>query len=245
MIYTKLGHYSHPEHKLKLIHSHTPYKCDGCMDIGFGLRYRCKPCNFDLHKDCMFATSSANHAFYKDSVFKFHDSPPGERDRFCDACGGDVKGFVYHCEAHNRDLHPCCRNLPCRIEGDGVVLNLKEKVTSKCYWCGKRELWEGVTGWSYVSTCKTYHFHVSCVKDILVKRWEKEYFNGDGNYSSVSGGALEIDRNPDLELVPYQGGGGGRFVKYLKMVKFVVKLIVSTLLGDPTAIVASIIEAII
>ncbi|PIA26978.1 hypothetical protein AQUCO_08400028v1 [Aquilegia coerulea] len=46
-----------------------------------------------------------------------------------------------------------------------------------CHNCGTQKWGKGLA-WSYRSTCKEYHFHVSCVKDMVVKKWEQEYFGG-------------------------------------------------------------------
>lgn len=51
---TKKTHFSHPEQELKLSNYQKPYRCDGCKEQGYGSRYRCELCNFDLHKECMF-----------------------------------------------------------------------------------------------------------------------------------------------------------------------------------------------
>ncbi|OVA18339.1 Protein kinase C-like [Macleaya cordata] len=256
MRYIEQEHHSHP-HKLELVYHRIPYRCDGCKEIGFGLSYTCEPCNFDLHKDCILATSSTSHPFYPKCNFNFLDHAPGIRSRYCDACGKDVKGFVYHCTKTGRDLHPCCSNLPYEIEGEGVKLTLHEKLSSKCSWCGKRRLWKGVTGWSYVSTCDTFHFHVSCVKEMLVKKWENGHFRKGAaggtrveQFDDDENTSLALERNviQNMQLATVNQADnriqdGVR--KYWRIVKMVVKVIVSTIIGDPTAAVAWLIESIV
>ncbi|KAF8397497.1 hypothetical protein HHK36_016414 [Tetracentron sinense] len=239
MIYTELPHSSHPEHLLTLVHCETPYKCDGCKERGFGLRYRCEACNFDLHKDCIFSTPTTSHAFYKKCSFKFFDHPPGERTRWCDACGRSIQGFVYHCEKGRnlqrccktgRDLHPCCHNLPSKIEVNGVKCYLREKVSSKCVWCGKKKHRNDVPGWSYLSTSKDYHFHVSCVTDMLVQNWEKGHLY-PRNAVSENSLALE-NRIPNLQLTAQANTStnSGRSSKYWRIAKLVLKTIIGLLI---------------
>ncbi|KAK1571965.1 hypothetical protein Q3G72_025529 [Acer saccharum] len=79
--------------------------------------------DFDLHEDCMFPKLTIHHALFKNSTFKFFSqSPGGHRERYCDACGKHVRGFMYHCEEQGWDLHPSCVNLP-RISFSWVLLH--------------------------------------------------------------------------------------------------------------------------
>uniref|UniRef100_A0A2N9FQ28 Phorbol-ester/DAG-type domain-containing protein n=1 Tax=Fagus sylvatica TaxID=28930 RepID=A0A2N9FQ28_FAGSY len=69
-------HTSHPEHELELKNYRKPYTCDGCKGHGFGKRYRCEQCDYDLHEDCMFTTPTTSHKFFRNSTFKFYEQPP-------------------------------------------------------------------------------------------------------------------------------------------------------------------------
>ncbi|XP_010253825.1 PREDICTED: uncharacterized protein LOC104594968 [Nelumbo nucifera] len=256
MIYTDQPHFSHPQHNLQLEKSETPYTCDGCKEIGFGIRYRCDACNYDLHEDCMFPDSSSiSHPFYKGYSFEFMEGAPGERQRYCDACGRDIKGFVYHCPEGGYDLHPCCRRLPNVIRGEGVTLKLRDKVKSRCYKCGRRELWGRVTGWSYVSTCTKYHFHVSCVKDVLLETWKRGYLSHlssrqgtchDDQVLEKNDGALVVCSRNQLEqqlAIPANSTTNGATIRrYWRIAKVVFKIILTSILGDPTAAILGLIE---
>ncbi|KAL5973282.1 hypothetical protein ACLOJK_029932 [Asimina triloba] len=117
MIYDEIDHGSH-KHKLKLACYKTPYMCDGCKQMGFGSRYRCDACNYDLHRDCAFAARRISHPFFKNCDFHLFTkgTPPGHGDesdeaRICHACGSDVQGFFYHCMECKRELHPGCASL--------------------------------------------------------------------------------------------------------------------------------------
>ncbi|KAI3887920.1 hypothetical protein MKX03_019645 [Papaver bracteatum] len=253
MKYTEKCHYSHPCKIYMKNHQESPYRCDGCKQIDFGLSFSCQRCSYDLHQDCIPESSSMCHPFYKNCNFKFYDHPLGKGERYCDGCGGEIKGFSYHCDQSGRDLHPCCSKLPYRIESEGVKLYLHDKLTSKCAWCGKKKLlWNQVTGWSYVSTCDNFHFHVNCVKDMIVKNWEGSYFksvnspriefgdnghdNGDNGHKKSLTLALErsVVGNRERRIVTCTWIQA-RVEKYWRIAKMVMRMIASTILGDPTA----------
>ncbi|KAI3892818.1 hypothetical protein MKX03_002426 [Papaver bracteatum] len=210
MKYTERRHHSHPCKLLMTNHRESPYICDGCNQIGLGLSFSCERCNYDLHQDCISASSSMRHPFYKTCNFKFYDSPPGERERFCDGCGGDIKGLSYHCDQSDRDLHPCCSKLPNQIEYEGVKLLLQEKLASKCSWCGKRRLWDQVTGWSYKSLIMEHS---------VVGNRERRIVIGTRIQDKVQ--------------------------KYWRIAKLVMRMIASTLLGDPTSAIVWLIESLV
>ncbi len=236
-ITTKMGktHISHPEHELELKNYKKRYTCDGCKGDGFGKRYRCEQCNYDLHEDCMFTTPTTSHKFFRNSTFKFYEQHPRDGiETYCDACGKRVKGFVYHCPKTDKDLHPCCRNLKDKLEIDGVKFRLRETV-SKCSWCNQKKIkdsWSKIKGWSYVSECNTYNFHVYCAMEMVVEGWK------DGTANDNDCLALE---NLDLRSIQcHSNRNRGRGNKYLRIVKIFLKTIISILLGDPTITLASI-----
>ncbi|KAL9418819.1 hypothetical protein AB3S75_036718 [Citrus x aurantiifolia] len=238
---------THPihRHKLELKSYKKPYNCDGCKELGFGARYRCDKCNFDLHQDCMLAAPIAHHDFFKNSTFKIFHQPPQkcsdycrECQSYCDACAKPVRGLYYHCEKEGWDLHPCCRNLPNNLPIENIKFKLRNKVSSKCIWCKKKNLEgtvSGIRGWSYVSECKEYHFHVHCAMDMVIDGWRNGAFNNqDGN----SLAALE---NLELPLLrQYLSGNRRSSSKFTKVVKIVLKTIVGILLGDPTVVLTGI-----
>ncbi|KAJ0046322.1 hypothetical protein Pint_06302 [Pistacia integerrima] len=225
-------HPSHADHELELKSYEKPYTCDGCKEPGFGSRYRCELCNFDLHKDCMFASPNTHHDFFRNSTLKFLFQPPEncsceEGRRYCDACGKPIKGFVYHDEKKGWDLHPCCRNLPSKLPVDDVKFDLCDKVLSKCLWCNKKKregTVSGVRGWTYVSKCKKHHFHVNCATEMALEGWDKGTYNDD--YSL----ALQNVELPIQRHNRNQRSGN----KFIRMVKVFFKTIAAILLGDPT-----------
>ena len=241
----EITHISHPQHPLKLKNHQKPYNCDGCKEQGFGSRYRCELCNYDLHTDCAFAHSTTSHEFFKSCTFKFLPQRPGKCSnsqckkcmRYCDACGKPIHGFVYHCKSKGWDLHPCCRNLANELEIDGVQFRLCGKVSSKCIWCKQRNpvgTVNGIRGWSYVSKCeKNYRFHVYCATEMVNQVWK----NG-GNKSSDERLSIETVKLPLPVSLNRSGGSGGN--SFMRIVKVFLKTIAGILLGDPTITLTSI-----
>ncbi|CAA3014910.1 late blight resistance homolog R1A-3 [Olea europaea subsp. europaea] len=160
------------------------FRCDGCKMKGFGERYTCNLCGHVLHKECRFPIFNFSHENFGGSIFKFHYKPftiLGKKNRrvfskCCDACGKDIRGFNYHCEEDDLDLHPCCRKLEKELVIYGKIFDLETKVSSKCGKCGKRKIYHydsDPLGWSYVSQCKKYHFHVYCITKMVQESFMK------------------------------------------------------------------------
>jgi len=235
----KIKHPEH-EHELELKNYQKPYMCDGCKEHGYGSRYRCELCDFDLHDECMFTSPKTYHELFKESTFKFYNQPPGkccmrncdDCRRYCDACGKAINGFVYHCEAKGWDLHPCCRNLENKIYIDGEKFRLSDKASKKCLWCKKKRLpnsVKGIPGWSYVSKSENYHFHVYCAMEMVLESWN--------NRPKDNNNCLALE-NLELPLQPNSSRSRGGSSKYLRIVKIFLRTIVTILLGDPTITLA-------
>ncbi|XP_031479215.1 uncharacterized protein LOC116250028 [Nymphaea colorata] len=236
MIYNKeIIHSSHPQHRLKFEYKEVPFRCDGCKEAGIGCRYKCELCDFDLHKCCAVPSQSISHPFYPKCNFQFFTRPPGNGLRYCNACGKDVLGFVYHCRLCGFDLHPCCYNLPHMLDDGDVKLYLHKKVSSACHRCGRKG-----PSWSYRSACKKYHLHVSCVKEMLADNWQDLYYS-NGKRS------LELyTRIPSLKgtLQNHHRSKRGKVRKCCEMAGLAVQFIISAVLGDPTAMIAGVIGSL-
>lgn len=236
MKYSEITHFSHPQHKLRFEYKEFPFKCDGCKEIGIGSRYKCCICDYDLHMQCAIINSNTLfHPFYTKCSFQFMSIPPGNIARYCNACEKDVKGFVYHCKSCGFDLHPCCAKLPAVMEEGEVKLYLCSKVSSACHGCGRKG-----GSWSYRSKCKSYNMHVACVREMLVENWHCLYMEN-----------RKVERDIRcLENTLYAAhnsrrrGSKGKVKKCCQIAGFAVQFVISAVLGDPTALIAGVVGAL-
>ncbi|KAF8025976.1 hypothetical protein BT93_F2724 [Corymbia citriodora subsp. variegata] len=237
----EISHPAHPlpHHRLKLEYSEVPFDCHGCKEAGIGLRYKCQLCRYELHKACGSAPPTVTHPYYKKCTFNYYYQPPDRNLRVCDACGTDILGFVYHCQCRDLDLHPCCVDLPQVLDDGNNVLYLSKSISGPCLHCGGKG---SGPGWAYKSQSRSYNLHVSCVKKLLVESWLASYF--------------KVDQNKVQELhtkIPSLSGAsrtnarvkGDTMKKYLQMAGGAVQLVVSAILGDPTAIIAGVLRGFI
>ncbi|XP_027362118.1 uncharacterized protein LOC113869825 [Abrus precatorius] len=226
--YSEISHFSHKQHKLRFEYSEFPFKCDGCKEIGIGSRYKCSLCDFDLHMHCAIPSPTLFHPFYPKCCFQFLSRPPGETARYCNACEKGVNGFLYHCVSCGFDLHPCCAKLPTVLEDGEMKLFLNGKVGAACQRCGQKG-----RGWSYRSSCKRYNLHVGCVREMVVESWHVGKSNGNGLKSVLQSGC-------------HKGRSkGGKVRKCCEVAGFALQVVVSAVLGDPTALVAGIMGSFI
>ncbi|KAJ9160109.1 hypothetical protein P3X46_025540 [Hevea brasiliensis] len=187
---TDIKHPSHPRHYLKLEHPSTPYFCDGCKELGFGRCYRCRNCMFYMHEECAIPSSPTYHHLFEGCRFDFYKRSPTFGDRICDACGKDVKGFLYHCSSRGYDMHPNCAKLPLTLSSEGVTLELKKKASSACQKC---RILSGPKSWFYVSTCRRYCLHVACIKEMILEAWKNKYFDQQRRHE-INRNRLELPR---------------------------------------------------
>ncbi|KAJ1443169.1 hypothetical protein SESBI_00453 [Sesbania bispinosa] len=242
-------------HSLEFKPSGAPYRCSGCKELGFGSSYRCEfnNCSYILHQECANAVSPAFHSFFKGSCFEFHERAPGYRTRICDACGKDVKGFVYHCSSTGFDLHPCCLNLKDSVsdEGGNVTLKLSQKVPSKCLKCNHRSVVNKVKGWSYVCSDNSSCYHVSCVKELILENWNRGYFSqgiSSINYNRVvvSDGDQSQSHQIALPSLELRRSRRSRTMRnFSRMAVLVFKLIFSAIFGNPISAIAALLEALV
>ncbi|GFY82182.1 hypothetical protein Acr_02g0004220 [Actinidia rufa] len=199
----------HHEHEFKLASYNKGFQCDGCREQGFGSRYKCEHCSYELHPECKCRKPTITHDFFPGSVFKFYEQLhiPGSCGRSCDACGKDIEGFVYHCWRGPRledgwDLHPCCSKLVKELRIDGTDFILRDK----------------------------YHFHVYCVAKMVHKAWQRGEVDESGNSSALD--------KIDLRVVAKSGRKGGSGSGFGRTIRIFLKTIVAILLGDPTITLA-------
>lgn len=184
----EIQHSSHKQHVLSFVHLQSEYRCDGCQESGYGFRYRCGPCDFDMHESCAEAPNSTFHSCHPQHPLLLRDKPVSPL-RVCDVCGGDVSGFVYDCRECDVDVHPSCAQLPQTLRHalhPHHTLQLSHEVEAQaqaqappavrtCNVCG-----EGCTSpghWSYrcelaASGPCDFNLHIPCAK-LLVDPFEE------------------------------------------------------------------------
>ncbi|XP_047326065.1 uncharacterized protein LOC124929714 [Impatiens glandulifera] len=87
-------------HKYLTRDASTPFWCDGCREIGVGIRFKCESCYYRLHEMCFYlqwkCKSFANpptttNANFPGKVFQFIPQHPGNSPgQVCSPCGRDV-----------------------------------------------------------------------------------------------------------------------------------------------------------
>ncbi|CAL4891266.1 unnamed protein product [Urochloa decumbens] len=257
-----VAHFSHPQHRLRLEHHDTPFRCDGCHEPGIGARFRCPHpgCDHDIHRQCALPLSPPppplRHPFYPRCAFAFLPRAPGAPgSRYCNACGRGVAGCAYHCRACGFDLHPCCAALPHALDaGGGVRLRLHPDSRGSsgggaaCHRCGHRG-----RSWSYRSQCGSFSLHVACVMDMLVESWggvvgrHKGAGAGGGYRVPAIRGAAKSAHGSSREY-SYWGirkKKGNKLKRCCEIAGFAGQAVISAVLGDPTAFIAGVIGSFI
>uniref|UniRef100_A0A0E0AUZ9 DC1 domain-containing protein n=1 Tax=Oryza glumipatula TaxID=40148 RepID=A0A0E0AUZ9_9ORYZ len=239
-----ITHRSHPQHKLRLVTTtcDAPFECDGCEEPGEGPRYCCRTdgCKFDLHKFCAQAPRKLHHDLFQGRTFVFLDRPPPgpspprpDGPRRCDTCGDPVRGWCYHCPGANIDLHPCCASLQgAAITLDGLAFDIG--APSRCSLCrtdkggGRRHREQ----WCYHTDIdgEGVYLHVACVKHLARRRWlagrEKKY-----------GGQIMLASEELMKEGPLKSISSEQA---RKIVGAAVRIIITVIFGDPTAIVGDV-----
>ncbi|KAJ8760338.1 hypothetical protein K2173_011891 [Erythroxylum novogranatense] len=242
---SKINHFSH-QHQLVWKHPQEPYQCNGCKELGFGPCYECEQpnCDYHLHDECANPDPTITHPFMRGCTFKFHQKAPQMGYRICDACGRDVLGFVYQCTHKDPfDLHPHCAKLPHTLASGEIKLKLKKKLPSPCKTCGSTKTADGFRGWCYASSSRSECYHITCVKDTIVRNWKMGHF-GQANHET-SGLALESFAPPSRQVVVGRGwwwGGSSTARKVCKVVKTAITLVISAIFGDPTTLILALAE---
>ncbi|KAK8591787.1 hypothetical protein V6N13_031833 [Hibiscus sabdariffa] len=108
-----IQHSTH-RHPLTEVRANTQFLCDGCQIPGSGTRFRCQPCDFDLHLHC------ANSPEPKKTIKHFLHYHPlteysGNIPAYCDGCRTPCSGTWYRCDACQFDLHQHCANSPVEV----------------------------------------------------------------------------------------------------------------------------------
>ncbi|CAO2815545.1 unnamed protein product [Amaranthus hypochondriacus] len=240
------GTISHHEHPLYEFDHKCQYKCNGCEMDGFGKRFRCGKCNFDLHPECKLAEPIK---IYEKGTYEFFAKPPigvncsnkhkckSGYCRSCDACGMTLKGYMYHSTYNDQDFHPKCLKLELKIKIEDVIFTLQHQMprSFKCAMC-KKNLVQGAVkktpGWSYVSEYDDCDFHVYCVMEMAMKS-----MNCSSTSRQMNSSAVERYQHRKIKK---KGSSSIRSKSYwFKIISAFMTSVISILIGDPTTFVAS------
>lgn len=245
-IYDEVGH---PEHKLRLERSEDHFICGGCKEPGFGLRYKCpeENCNYILHDECGLGLEYGvppAQRFFRNCDFKFHRQNPLPRTRICDICALDIRGFLYQCSHGDNDLHPHCANLPLTITlpDSNEVIELRQKIKSKCLKCQRKERTSGkVQGLSYVSSDGNLCYHVACLKEACLDNWKKGYFQLDV-LANEDNKILALQNLAPNQVARPNKAQSSNAMKGIRLLITFLKLIVSAILGEPFTLVSTLFQ---
>ncbi|XWS55622.1 hypothetical protein CRYUN_Cryun09bG0016600 [Craigia yunnanensis] len=157
-----IQHFTHC-HSLTKLSANTEFLCDGCRILGNGTRYRCEPCDFDLHYHCgtcpMELSSFMHEHGLKLVLHKLQDTR--QNDRFCDLCGDTVEGLFYRCNLCDFDVHPPCTQLPQYVRHvmhKDHPLRLQGSVPGRCMVCK-----DTCASWHYGCGICCFDLHLECV----------------------------------------------------------------------------------
>ncbi|KAG8390043.1 hypothetical protein BUALT_Bualt01G0042100 [Buddleja alternifolia] len=155
-----LQHYIHPKHPLHLLNIPQEFICNGCSALGFGPRYRCHTCDFDLHEICATCPNTTPSPLHPHHPLTLVNHPVN--DRFCDLCGDLVHGLFYTCRACEFDVHPLCTQLPLHVQlplHPHHLLKLQPgSGPAGCALCFK-----ACTFWRYRCDACSLDVHLECV----------------------------------------------------------------------------------
>ncbi|XP_057505230.1 protein VACUOLELESS GAMETOPHYTES-like [Actinidia eriantha] len=160
-----IQHFSHPGHILSELKAETLFLCDGCKTPGQGTRYRCDPCDFDLHDycgTCPRSLSSFMHPHPLNLVLR-KAKATRQNERVCDVCRDPVEGLFYRCSDCEFDAHPLCTQLPQYIrhalhQVHPLRLQATTVAASQCAVCRV-----ACSSWRYRCGACGFDIHIECV----------------------------------------------------------------------------------
>lgn len=238
--FDEVTHPNHSEHKLNESWTDKLFQCNGCNQPGIGSHYTCPHprCNFDLHISCAISSGpflSVHHPFQRKCKFELRPSSSGKAQR-CEACREDATAYVYHCQGPCKSiLHPCCAKLPMNLKAGDVSLFLYREPQKSCQKCGHKG-----KGWSYRSADGKCNLHVGCAKELIAENW----LHGLGH--GGSDGRISQTTIPNLNnMIQTYSRLNGRLRRFTETALLVLKIVISAMLGDPSALIAETVKLLL
>ncbi|KAG8371842.1 hypothetical protein BUALT_Bualt12G0005100 [Buddleja alternifolia] len=212
-----LQHFSH-EHPLQYVQS-SPNEnslCSGCKITitPFKLFYRCKICEFSLHKVCSTMPKRVMHPSDPTHRLMLLATSSLNRSNKCEACGGVISGFYYSCIKCNINCHMLCVAMPLSVKIPSshphiLKLELKPPYDFQCDLCDR----PSYTGWLYRCRLCEFDAHISCAVTFNGPRSSHDRRSVPQDYSSshqdelmelLSEGMKGIEVNNEKVLVQDQ-----------------------------------------
>ncbi|KAK9064603.1 hypothetical protein SSX86_015985 [Deinandra increscens subsp. villosa] len=107
----QIQHFLH-QHVLHKVYMTSEFNCDGCNTGGSGVRYRCSPCDFDIHEQCAASCHRISSLLHPHHLLILVNRPPDSR--ICYVCKGVTNGLSYACEFQTCqfNVHTLCIQIP-------------------------------------------------------------------------------------------------------------------------------------
>ncbi|CAN6338728.1 unnamed protein product [Urochloa humidicola] len=264
-----IGHPFFPGYTLELVlddddDHRVGFRCDGCELPGAGARYECKRGlgeDVDLHISCALAHTAPVRKI-GGNEFVLRQKPaaaPADETTYCDACGGDAVGFVYHCPKLDNDLHPCCADLRESFDLPSISFELHMGAPPRgCAVCTKKKLGVGPRQrkcWTYgsVGGDDPVFLHVACARDLGL--------GSDISFSTAV--SLDVARASERRLagdfreeaiIPVRAQAVNRLLLQrrgprrrhfsLRVLGVIVRAVIGVIFGDPTAMIVAVAGAL-
>ncbi|XVE96935.1 hypothetical protein REPUB_Repub02eG0267000 [Reevesia pubescens] len=158
-----IQHFTH-NHPLTQVYENKEFLCDGCKTLGFGTRYRCHDCDFDLHEHCSacpMVFSSFMHPQHNLTLALLYPQANHQTLHACDVRGDLVEGLFYRCQLCDFDVHPICTQLPEHVRHIMHPNHLLKLQSFHPGWC---VVCKGMcTSWRYRCQLCCFDLHLECV----------------------------------------------------------------------------------
>ncbi|KAK9154602.1 hypothetical protein Sjap_002082 [Stephania japonica] len=177
-----IQHFSH-QHPLELINlqqlqrqqqqqqqqqtPNTSVSCSGCKaGVLGGVIYICKTCNYCLHVSCSQMPRRITHPADGTHTLTLLTSPVYPEGVFrCDACGRQGKGFCFHCNECQLDIHVDCAVLPLSVAHRAhlhpLTLAFRSPYKKNSFCC---DICKGIglNQWLYRCALCSFDAHLDC-----------------------------------------------------------------------------------